>query len=124
MNRERVENPLAKIETKAFKGGVASGPEQLRKLYRAYLADGKVALHQMRYAFGDSDLEALKKLADYLKGSSTALGVAAVASACNELASAAAVGSSDGCDTALETLGTVFSKTEREMRETLFAARR
>jgi hypothetical protein len=56
-------HPLAKIENKAFKGGVASGPEQLRKLYRAYLADGKVALHQMRYAFGDSDLEALKKLA-------------------------------------------------------------
>jgi hypothetical protein len=34
------------------------------------------------------------------------------------------VGSSDGCDTALETLGVVFSKTEREMRETIFAVRR
>jgi HPt (histidine-containing phosphotransfer) domain-containing protein len=121
---DQLGNPLAKIETKAFKGGVASGPEQLRKLYRAYLADGKVALHQMRYAFGDSDLDGVKKLAEYLKGSSAALGVASVAGACNDLASAAAVGSSDGCDTALETLGVVFSKTEREMRETIFAVRR
>jgi HPt (histidine-containing phosphotransfer) domain-containing protein len=115
-----VAHSLAKVD---FKGGVASGPEQLRKLYRAYLADGKVALHQMRYAFGDSDLEALKKLADYLEGSSTALGVTTVSKACQEVSSAAAVGSSEACDDALEILGKAFARTEFEMRETLFARR-
>ena len=117
-------HPSTSTETKPFKGTVVSGPEQLRNLYRAYLADGKVALHQMRFAFGDSDLEALKKLADYLQGSSAALGVVTVSNACSELASAAAVGSSEGCDSALEALGRVFAVTEREMRETIFAVRR
>jgi HPt (histidine-containing phosphotransfer) domain-containing protein len=111
-------------EAKPFKGSVVSGPEQLRNLYRAYLADGKVALHQMRFAFGDSDLEALKKLAEYLQGSSAALGVVAVSNACSELASSAAVASSESCDIALERLGIVFAKTEREMRETIFNVHR